>query len=70
MNKFKVGDVVRRIIPFNGVDLNNKKVYIPIGDVGVIIYVFLNASDVKYFNGITCTNDDLNLELVENKSNV
>lgn len=69
MKIFKIGDIVRRINHSNWKDLEEIK----IGTVGIVINVgepFYDFVTVKYFNGITVTNEETNLELVEKEENV
>lgn len=58
LEKFKVGNVVRRIRGNTVANLNKN-------DTGVVISIFHGSIEVRYFNGITCYNDVSNLELVK-----
>lgn len=58
LEKFKVGNVVRRIRGNTVANLNKN-------DTGVVISIFNGSIEVRYFNGITCYNDFSNLELVK-----
>ena len=69
MKPFKVGDVVKRKVNYETSDVRN----VFKGDIGVVVgydedinYANHNHGIiVTFFKGVTCTNRDENLELVE-----
>lgn len=65
---FKIGDVVKQINSPHLVDLKVK----PPGDVGIVIGIRNPTNKfvmVKYFNGITTNNEEVNLKLVKSNKN-